>query len=147
MCTISRILINFVVNRRTSQNMNKDRSKVTLQLILMFLAVRCFDNGYVGKQPVAWKEYCVECWLKELRESMDRCTDHYDITEILVKNGVKHHTINRSDVSVNDYFDSRAVYCLISLSTFYKQQRSTSISRSTIPQSSKSHAVTRETRA
>ena len=23
----------------------------------------CFDNGYVGKQPVAWKEYCVECWL------------------------------------------------------------------------------------
>ena len=22
--------------------------------------VRCFDNGYVGKQPVAWKEYCVE---------------------------------------------------------------------------------------
>ena len=21
-------------------------------------AVRCFDNGYLGKQPVAWKEYC-----------------------------------------------------------------------------------------
>ena len=20
--------------------------------------VHCFDNGYVGKQPVAWKEYC-----------------------------------------------------------------------------------------
>ena len=29
-------------------------------------AVRCFDNGYVGKQPVAWKEYCVDYWLKEL---------------------------------------------------------------------------------
>ena len=27
--------------------------------------VCCFDNGYVEKQPVAWKEYCVECWLKE----------------------------------------------------------------------------------
>ena len=25
--------------------------------------VQCFDNGYVGKQPVAWKEYCVENWL------------------------------------------------------------------------------------
>ena len=25
-----------------------------------FTAVRCFDNGYVGKQPVAWKEYCAE---------------------------------------------------------------------------------------
>ena len=23
-------------------------------------AVCCYDNGYVGKQPVAWKEYCVE---------------------------------------------------------------------------------------
>ena len=32
--------------------------------------VGCFDNGSVGKQPVAWKEYCVEYWLKELWESM-----------------------------------------------------------------------------
>ena len=23
-------------------------------------AVCCFDNGYVGKQPVVWKEHCVE---------------------------------------------------------------------------------------
>ena len=23
-------------------------------------AVHCFDNGYVGKQPAAWKEYCAE---------------------------------------------------------------------------------------
>ena len=35
----------------------------------------------VGKQSVAWKEYCSEYWLKELQESMDRC----DITEILFK--------------------------------------------------------------
>ena len=48
-------------------------------------AVRCFDNGFVGKQPVAWKEYCAEYWLKELQESMDRCTDRHDITEILLK--------------------------------------------------------------
>ena len=47
-------------------------------------AVHCFDNGYVGKQPVAWKEYCMEYWLKELQESMDRCT------------GVKHRAINQS---------------------------------------------------
>ena len=33
--------------------------------------VRCFDNGYVGKQPVVLKEYCAEYWLKELKESMD----------------------------------------------------------------------------
>ena len=44
-----------------------------------------FDNGYVGKQPVAWKEYCMEYWLKEHQESMDRCTGCTDITEILLK--------------------------------------------------------------
>ena len=43
----------------------------------------CFDNGYVGNQPVAWEEYCAEYWLKELQKSMDRCTDHCNITEIL----------------------------------------------------------------
>ena len=32
-------------------------------------AVRCFDDGYVGKHPVAWKEYCVEYWFKELRKA------------------------------------------------------------------------------
>ena len=25
----------------------------------------CFENGYVGKQPVAWKEYCGEYWLNK----------------------------------------------------------------------------------
>ena len=47
-------------------------------------AVRCFDNGYVGKQSVAWKEYPAEYWLKGLQESMDRCSGHRDITEILL---------------------------------------------------------------
>ena len=37
-----------------------------------------------GKQPVAWKEYCVGYWLKELQESMDRCTGHCDMSEILL---------------------------------------------------------------
>ena len=45
-------------------------------------AVHCFENG---KQPMAWQEYCVECWLKELQESMDRHTGHCDITEMLLK--------------------------------------------------------------
>ena len=27
------------------------------------IAVPSFDNGYVEKQPVAWKEYCAEYWL------------------------------------------------------------------------------------
>ena len=48
-------------------------------------AVHCFDDGYVEKQPVAWKEYCAEYWLKELQESMDRCTGRQDVTEILLK--------------------------------------------------------------
>ena len=52
-------------------------------------AVPCFDNGYVGKQPVAWKEYCTESWSKELQGSKDMCTGLRDITE----NSVKNHTI------------------------------------------------------
>ena len=47
-------------------------------------AVRCFDNGYVGKETVAWKEYCAEHWLKEFQKRTDRCTGS-DITEILLK--------------------------------------------------------------
>ena len=30
--------------------------------------------GYVGKQPVALKEYCAKYWLKELQETIDKCT-------------------------------------------------------------------------
>ena len=48
-------------------------------------AFRCFDDGYVGKQPVTWKEHCAEYWLKELKENMDRCIGRRDITEILLK--------------------------------------------------------------
>ena len=41
------------------------------------------------KQPVAWKEYCVQYWLKELQESMNRYTGPHDITEILLKTALK----------------------------------------------------------
>ena len=34
------------------------------------------NNVYVGKQPVAWKEYFAEYFSKELMESMDRDTGH-----------------------------------------------------------------------
>ena len=42
-------------------------------------------HGYVGKQPVDMEEYCEEYCLKERQESMDRCTGHGDIPEILLK--------------------------------------------------------------
>ena len=29
----------------------------------------CFDDGCVGKEPVAWREYCAGYWLKELQET------------------------------------------------------------------------------
>ena len=47
--------------------------------------VHCFDNGYVGKQPLAWKEYCAEYWLKELQDSMNSGTSHRNLTEMLLK--------------------------------------------------------------
>ena len=62
--------------------------------------VRCFDNGYVGKQPVGWKIYCAEYWLKELMESIDRCTGLRDITEILLKTALNTiQSINQSSCS------------------------------------------------
>ena len=39
-----------------------------------------FDNDYMRKQPVAWKEY-----LCGVLVSMGRCTGHRSITEILLK--------------------------------------------------------------
>ena len=36
------------------------------------------------EQPVLLEEYCAECWLTELHESMYRCTGR-DITEITLK--------------------------------------------------------------
>ena len=61
-------------------------------------AFYCSDDGYVGKQTVFSLEYCADYWLKELWESIDRCTGRHDITEILFKNGVKSHTINHTAI-------------------------------------------------
>ena len=32
-------------------------------------AVHCFENSHVGKQLVAWKEYCDEYWSKIYRKA------------------------------------------------------------------------------
>ena len=48
-------------------------------------AVHCFDSDDMGKQPVGWKEYCVKYWQIEAQETMNKCTGHCDITEIMLK--------------------------------------------------------------
>ena len=64
-------------------------------------AVHCFHDGFVGKQPVARKEYCAEYWLKELQENMNRCTDRRDITEVLYKTALNTiQSINHSFLSM-----------------------------------------------
>ena len=41
-------------------------------------AVHCFENGYVGKQPVALEKYSVEYWLKQLRiKGGNACNQHF----------------------------------------------------------------------
>ena len=62
-------------------------------------AVFCFDNGYVRKQLVAWKQYCAEYWLKEFQESMGRCTGRHDIYEIMLKKAL--NTIQSINQSTN----------------------------------------------
>ena len=62
-------------------------------------AVRCLDNGYMRKQPVAWKEYCAEYWLKELQKNMDSCTGRRNITELLLERALNTiQSINREVV-------------------------------------------------
>ena len=73
-------------------------------------AVCCFDNGYVGKQLVAWKENCAEYGLKELQESMDRCTGCHDITEILLKTAL--NTIQSINQSKKRYYTGLALSAL-----------------------------------
>ena len=50
-------------------------------------AVHLFDDGYVEKQSVAWKEYCAEYWLKKSRKAwiVARSTFRRDIIEIMLK--------------------------------------------------------------
>ena len=48
-------------------------------------AAHCFDDDYVGMQPVAWKEYCAEYRSKEFQKGMGRCTSPCDIIEITLK--------------------------------------------------------------
>ena len=73
---------------------------VVAKEFIPLLTVHCFNNGYVGKQPVAWKEYCTQYWLKELQESMGRYTGQPDITEIMFKNGVEQYSVNQSNITV-----------------------------------------------
>ena len=49
------------------------------------MLIQSFDNGHVGKQPVARKEYCTEFWSEDFQESMGRCTGCYDVSEIMFK--------------------------------------------------------------
>ena len=67
--------------------------------------VRCFDNDSVGKQAVAWKEYCAEYWLNGLQKSMDRCTGSCNVNCNTVENGVTHHSINQPTPSFNWLYD------------------------------------------
>ena len=78
---------------RFSQYSFRGLMMVTATGLTPLNAVHCFDDGYVGKQPVAWKEYCVVYWLKELQESMERCTG---ARNILLKMPLNTITINQS---------------------------------------------------
>ena len=52
------------------------------------IAVRCFDNGYMGKKPVAWKGYFAEqCKKKKkkFRKAWIGCTGRRIMTEITWK--------------------------------------------------------------
>ena len=56
-----------------------------------FTIIHCFDDGYIGKQTSAWKEYCAKYCKNVHQESKGRCTGSRAITE----ESVKHQAINQ----------------------------------------------------
>ena len=44
-----------------------------------------FRHGLCEKVASGLEEYCADYWLKQLQESMARCTGRRNITEILLK--------------------------------------------------------------
>ena len=54
-------IIHYLQPRSKYQSaMNEDLRSVYHQFSKYLATAKCFNNGYVGKQPVAWKEYCAE---------------------------------------------------------------------------------------
>ena len=53
---------------------------IPLSLLSIISIMITWENS-----QLIWKEYCVEYWLKELQESMDRWTGCCNMTEILLK--------------------------------------------------------------
>ena len=51
--------------------------------VIGFIAL--LQLSFIRMHPVAWKEYFVEYWLKEIQESMDKYIGCHAITEIMLK--------------------------------------------------------------
>ena len=50
-----------------------------------FVPLSPLSDGFLGKPPVALREFQTEYWLEKTQKSMDRCTGHHDIIEIMFK--------------------------------------------------------------
>ena len=71
------------------------------------LAFHSCNNGYLGKQPVAWKKYSVEYWSKDLQENRDGCSCCCDITETQLKKALT--SMQLINQAINQ---SYGVYCI-----------------------------------
>ena len=56
-----------------------------LQMFIIWDSQKFCCLIYVGKQTVAWKEYCARYWLKGPQTCMDKYPDGCNITEIRLK--------------------------------------------------------------
>ena len=57
---------------------------VTVARFIHLTPDHCFNNSCVGKQPVAWKEYCVEYFYRRPKQSKGRQIGRHNITEIIL---------------------------------------------------------------
>ena len=56
-------------------------------------AVHCLADDYVGKHLWLGENVLLSSDKKDVQESMDWWTARHNVTEIMSKNGVKHHTV------------------------------------------------------
>ena len=79
--------------------------------ICSFLTADCYiNNGYEGKQSLAWRENCAEYWLKRnsRQASENGCTGFHNITEIMLKMAL--NTIQSINHNVIYLFNNKISY-------------------------------------
>ena len=99
-------LINFCMHKAISPGLYAKNCWVFSGIYpISYGLLRYYFFHFVGKPPVAWKEYCGVYCLEGLQKSMDRCNECCDITEILLKTMLKNIQLSISSPNLRQFYN------------------------------------------